>query len=163
MMYVVGRDYGDDSEKIKASAQLRLRNEVTAVPVTPRSAHATPRTGKNSPQVPAGPPALENVSSNGNNETNEATENVSAKDDETGDNSVPVAPTGKSAKAKVRKLRNLIKPGGSRSPAAFAKSSSPSSDSEVGAAEESANTPTMVNLENLDVSLIIDLSAHHQV
>jgi len=163
MTHVVGRDDGDDSEKIKTSAQLRLRNEVTAVPVTPRSAHANPRTGKNSPQVPAGPPAaLENVSSNGNNETNEATENVSPKDDETGDNSFPVAPTGKRAKAKVRKLSNLIKPGGSRSPAAFAKSSSPSSDNEVGAAEESANTLTMVNLENLDVSLIID-SAHHQV
>ena len=30
------RDDGDTSERIKSSAQLRLRNEVTAVPVTPR-------------------------------------------------------------------------------------------------------------------------------
>jgi len=37
------RDDGDESERIKSSAELRLRRDVLAVPVTPRSNEPTPR------------------------------------------------------------------------------------------------------------------------
>jgi hypothetical protein len=40
---LIDRDDGDESERIKGSADLRLRTDVLAVPVTPRSSQHTPR------------------------------------------------------------------------------------------------------------------------
>ena len=93
------RDDGDTSERIKSSAELRLRCEVMAVPVTPRDCEEVIETTDASPGVEQDVGALNTP----------VTESAKTPDQSSSDKASPsAAPSG--GRKKNRKMKNLVKP-----------------------------------------------------